>query len=146
MLCFHVSSFPSQKGERLLCHSAWTFGQTHSVSGDTEGARQRLPRTCALDTVLVCCLQAGLPTFPVPLVPGTRGMRICWIQIGGQKRGVQITLDGTDATGALVPALPQRLRHELAAAMTELGELGRARGDFHQGAARTRPRCVGGVL
>ena len=35
-----------------------------------------------------------------------------------------------------MPALPQRLRDELAAAMTELGQLGAACGDFVQGAAR----------
>jgi hypothetical protein len=51
-------------------------------------------------------------------------MQICWIQIGGQKRGVQVTLDGSNATGAGVPALPQRFLHKLAAAMTELGEFG----------------------
>jgi hypothetical protein len=45
-------------------------------------------------------------------------------------------LDGSDATETLVPPLPQRLFHELAAAMTELGEFGAARGDFDQGAAR----------
>ena len=78
-----------------------------------------------------------LRTFPVPRVPGTRGKQICRIQIGGQKRRVEVTLDGPNATGALVPALPQRLRNELAAAMTELGEFGAARGDFEQGAART---------
>src|SRR5262245_59255520 len=63
-------------------------------------------------------------------------MQLCWIQRGGQKRGVQVTLDGSDATGTRVPALPQRFLHELAAAMTELGEFGRVRRNFHQGAAR----------
>src|ERR1051326_6321878 len=130
--CFHVSNVPRPAGERLLCGSARTFRQTRSVSGDTEAARQRLPRTCALECVLVCYPQAGLPTFPVPLVPGTRGKQICWIQIGGQKRGVQVTLDGSDATGARVPALPQRFLHMLSATMTELGEVGAAGGDFHQ--------------
>ena len=123
----------------LLCDSAWTFGQTRSLSGDAEAARQRLPRTCALDGELVCCPQARLRTFPTGGVPlsGTRGKQICWIQIGGQKRRVEVTLDRSDATGALVPALPQRFRHKLAAAMTELGEFGAARGNFEQGAART---------
>src|SRR5579862_700733 len=49
---------------------------------------------------------------------------------------MEVTLDGTDATGAHVPALPQRLGHILAAAMAELGEFGKMCGDFHQGAAR----------
>src|SRR5689334_10824223 len=35
-----------------------------------------------------------------------------------------------------MPALPQRLRYKLAAAMTELREFGAACGDFEQGAAR----------
>jgi hypothetical protein len=74
-----------------------------------------LPHTCALNGVLVCCLQAGLPTFPTGGVPllGTRGKRICWVQIGGQKRRVEVALDGTNATGALVPALAQRLGIDL---------------------------------
>ena len=112
--------------------------------GDTHASGHGLPLSRALKESLVCCPQAGFPTFPTNGVPrlGTRGRRICWIQIGGQKRGVEVTLDGTNPTGALVPALPQRFLHELAAAMTELGKSGRVRGDFVQGAARARPRCV----
>ena len=101
-----------------------------------------LPRTCALDAVLVCCLQAGLPTFPVPLVPGTRGKEICWIQIGGQKRRVEVTLDGPNATGALVPALPQRFRHKLAAAMTELRQFGACAWRLPPGCRPYLQRCV----
>ena len=94
--------------------------------GDTHASGQFLPLSRALDEVLVCCPQAGFSTFPTGGVPrlGTRGKIVWWIQIGGQKRGVEVTLDRPDATGALVPALPQRFLHELAAAMTELGEFG----------------------
>ena len=112
---------PLFTADGLLCGSARTFGQTHSNSGDAEAARQMLPRTCALDGLLVCCPQAGFPTFPVPLVPGTRGKQMCWIEIGGQKRRVEVALDGPDATWALMPALPEWLGHAAAAAMTELG-------------------------
>src|SRR5690349_8109132 len=87
-----------------------------------------LPRTRALDSVLVCCPQAGLPTFPVPLVPGTRGMGIGWVQIGGKIRRVEVAL-GRDATGTQVPALPEGLFDILAAARTELREFGTARGN-----------------
>ena len=137
---------PDLRGSGSCVARRGLLGRRASRSGDTEGARQRLPRTCALEGVLVCCPQAGLPTFPVPPVPGTRGKQICWIQVGGQKRGVQVTLDGSDATGTLLPALPQRFLHMLSAAMTELRELGGAGGDFDQCATRARPRCVGGAL
>src|SRR5215472_13317388 len=80
--------FPSHfRAGGLLWGSAWTFGQTRSDSGDTEGARQRLPRTRALESLLVCCPQARLRTFPTGGVPlsGTRGKQVSWIEIGGQK-------------------------------------------------------------
>ena len=125
--------------------TAWTFRQTRALSGDAEAARQRPPRTCALDSELVCCPQARPRTFPTGGVPlsGTRGKEVWWIQIGGQKRRVQVALDGSNATGALVPALPQGFWKELTAAMTELGEFGAVRGEFEQGAART---CMGATL
>ena len=77
-----------------------------------DAARHRLPRTCTLEDVLVCCLQAGFPTFPTDGVPlsGTRGKKLWWFEIGGQKRRIEVAL-GRDATGTLVPALPQRLRY-----------------------------------
>jgi len=127
---------------------AWLgfLGRRALAYGDADASGHGLPLSRALDESLVCCPQAGLPTFPVRVVPGTRGKRICWIQIGGQEGRVEVTLDRPDAAGTLVPALPQRFLHELAAAMTELREFGAARGDFEQGAARARPRCVSTML
>jgi hypothetical protein len=89
--------------------------------------------------------------------PGSRPSQSPWyrahegrgsahVQIGGQEGRGEVTLIGPMRAAALVPALPQRLRHELAAAMTELRAFGAARGDFEQGAARARPRCVSRVL
>src|SRR5713101_1767076 len=66
-----------------------------------------------------------------------RGIRVSEIQIGRQKRRVEISLHWANATGALMPALRQRLFDRLATAVTELAEFGRARGNFEQGAART---------
>ncbi len=61
---------------------------------------------------------------------------ICWIEIGGQKGRIEVTLDWPDATRASVPTLRQRFFHGVAAAVTILAEFGRACGDFGQGAAR----------
>ena len=69
---------------------------------------------------LVCCPQARLRTFPGNDILGTRGDAICcWIEIGGQKRGIQVALYRPDATGALVPALRERLGDELPASMAK---------------------------
>src|SRR5215471_4634623 len=81
--------FPSHfRAGGLLCHSAWMFGQTRSVSGDTEAARHRLPRTRRFIACSYAWAQAGFPTFPAGGVPplGTRGKKLWWIQIGGQIR------------------------------------------------------------
>src|SRR5947209_2243106 len=86
---------------------------------------------------LVCCHQARLRTFPGNNVLGTRGDEICSrIKKSGQERRVQVTLDGTNAALALVPALPEWLFDERSAAMAKLGEFRRACGNFYQGAAR----------
>src|SRR3989442_7275662 len=61
---------------------------------------------------------------------------VCWIEGGRQKCGIEIPLDGSNATGALVKPLREGLFHRLAAAMTKLREFGAARGNFDQGAAR----------
>ena len=92
-------------------------------------SRVGVTRSCA------ACRRAS-DTFPIPLVPGTRGDGICWIEIGGQKRGVEVALHRPDATRALMPTLRERLRDELATAVTKLGQFGRACGNFVQGAAR----------
>src|SRR5579862_6813106 len=140
LLCFHVSHFPSWEEEWAL---VWLGLDFWAVAlwrpGNTHASGHGLPLSRALEESLVCCPQAGFPTFPTGGVPlsGTRGKRICWIQIGGQKRRVQVPLDGSNATGALVPALPQPFRDKLAAAMAELGEFGPVCGNFEQGAART---------
>jgi len=97
---------------------------------------QDLPRIRALDDSLVCGPQARLRTFPIRLVLGTRGDGVCWIEVGRQKCGIEIPLDGSNATGALVKPLREGLFHRLAAAMTKLREFGAARGNFDQGAAR----------
>jgi hypothetical protein len=105
--------------------------------GNTHALGQDLPRIRTLDNSLVCGPQARLRTFPIRLVLGTRGDGSCWIEVGSQKRCIQIPLDGSNATGALVKPLPEGLFHRLAAAMTKLREFGAARGNFDQGAART---------
>ena len=65
-----------------------------------------------------------------------RGNRGTLLEIGGQKCRVEVALHRSDATGALVPALRERLFHRLAAAVAQLRQLGGARGNLAQGAAR----------
>ena len=74
---------------------------------DAHASGHGLPLSRALKKLLVCCPQAGLPTFPTGGVPlsGTRGKEICWIQIGSQEGRVEVALDGSNPTGALMPAL-----------------------------------------
>src|SRR5260221_13357829 len=132
---FHSCS--PERESWLLCRFASTLGQTRSGTGDAHASGQDLPLIRALDDSLVCCPQARLRTFPGNDILGTRGNEICcWIEIGCQKRGIQVALHRPDATGALVPALPQRLGNERPAAMAKLGEFGRACGDLVQGGAR----------
>jgi hypothetical protein len=57
--------------------------------------------------------------------------------MGGQKRGIQVSLNGTDSTRASMPPLRERLFQRLATAVTKLREFGPLRLDFEQGAART---------
>jgi hypothetical protein len=141
---FHLS--PPGEEKQLLCHFAPTCGQTRSGTRNTHALGQHLPLFRALDDSLVCCLQARLPahpgTFPGNDKLGTRGDGICWIEIGRQKRGVQVALHRPDATWALVPALRERLSDERSASMTILGQFRRTCRDLVQGAARARPRCV----
>jgi hypothetical protein len=65
---------PATCGRATLVSLGLDFwADTRLAPGIRDAARQRLPRTCALDTVLVCCLQARFPTFRV--IPGTRHTR-----------------------------------------------------------------------
>jgi hypothetical protein len=138
---------PLREQERwLLCGFVQTSGQTGSGSGNATASGHGLPLFRPLDYLLPCCLQARLRTFPIPRVLGMRGVELSWIKVGGQKRRVQIALHRTDATRALVKAQGEWLFERRATAMTELAELGRACGDFKQGAARARPRCVSTCL
>ena len=140
---------PPGEEKQLLCGFAPTFGQTRSGTGDAHASGHDLPLIRALDDSLVCCLQARLPahpgTFPIPLVSGTRGIGICWIEIRRQKRGIPVALHRPDATGALVKPLRERLGDERPASMAPLGQFRQTCGDLVQGAARARPRCVSDV-
>ena len=129
---------------RLLLEAAKTLGQTRSGTGNTHALGQDLPRIRALDDCLYCCPQARLRTLPGSL--GKRGKESLQIEMRRQKRGVQVTLHRPNATGTHLPAQRQRLFDVGATAMAILRELGALGGNFDQGAARTRPRCVGGFL
>ena len=128
-------SSPKQQ-DWLLCGFALTFGQTRSGSGDAKASGHDLPLIRAFEDALVCCPQARLRTFPVGLVLGTRGSEVCWIQIGGQKRRVEVALHWPNTATALMPALGQRLFDALTAAMAKLRQFRAAGGNFVQGAAR----------
>ena len=66
-------------------------------------------------------LPAGrAPDLPGTPVPGTRGKRVCALQIGGQEGRVEIALHRPTATGALVPALRPLFLHILATSMAIL--------------------------
>ena len=137
----------SREQERwLLCGFVQTSGQTGSGSGNAKASGHGLPLFRPLSYLLPCCLQARLRTFPIPVVLGMRGVWVSWIKVGGQKSRVQIALHRTDATGALVNAQGERLFERLATAVTELGQFRASCGDFEQGAARARPRCVSTCL
>ncbi len=66
---------------------------------------------------------------------GTRGKVIWWVKVGRQERRVEVTLDGTYATGTLVKPLIKGFLGIRPAAVTVLGQLGAARGELVQGAA-----------
>ena len=120
-----------------MCGSTRTFGQTRvSLRGYRRSEAGAAPHLRVGWMYSYAACRPGSRPSQYPWYRAHEGRRSAHIQIGGQKRGVHVTLDWPDATGALVPALPQRFLHELAAAVTELREFGRVRGDFHQGAAR----------
>ena len=99
-------SFPSAGEEQqLLCHFAQTLGQTRSGTRDTHASGQDMPFIRALDNSLVCCPQARLRTFPGTDILGTRGDGFCWIEVGSQKRRIQVTLHRSDATSAVMKPL-----------------------------------------
>jgi len=137
---FYVS--PPGEEKQLWCGFAPTLGQTRSGTRDAHASGHDLPLIRAFFDSLVCCPQARLRTFPGNDILGTRGDGFCWIEVGGQKGGIQVALHRPNATRALVPTLRERLSHHLAAAMAVLREFGAARGNLDQGAARARPRCV----
>src|SRR5260221_6514255 len=112
---FHVSSRPRRsEDDWLWCGFASTFGQTRSGTRNTHASVHDLPVFRALCGSLVCCPQARLRTFPGNDIPGTRGDGICcWIEIGRQKRRVQVALYRPNAAWALMPALPERLGGDL---------------------------------
>jgi hypothetical protein len=60
------------------------------------------------------------------------------IQGRSQKRRIQIPLDGTHSTGALVPPLGKRLFDVPSASVAKLTELGLSGRNFDEDAARTR--------
>ena len=64
-----------------------------------------LPLIRALGGLLVCCPQARLRTFPGNDILGTRGDGFCWIEVGSQKRRIQVTLHRPDTARALVQPL-----------------------------------------
>ena len=46
---------------------------------------------------------ARLRTLPIPLVSGTWGNRVYWIEIGGKEGGIQVALLRSNAALALMP-------------------------------------------
>ena len=121
-----------------MCRFAQTLRPTGSGSGDAKASGQGLSLFRPLDDPLVCGLQARLRTFPGNDSLGTRRDEMLLIQGRGQEGGIQVPLDGTDSTDAVMPALRKGLFHASAAAMTELAQLASACGDLDQGAARAR--------
>src|SRR5258708_33274966 len=129
---------PSSREEQdwLLFRFTQTFGQTRSDSRDAKALGQRLPRIRAYFHSLVCCPQARLRTFPGNDILGTRGDGGCWIEIGRQKRRVQVALDGANATQTLMKSLRERFLATDSTSMTPLRQFRAPRGHFDQGAAR----------
>jgi len=98
------SPLREQKGW-LWCGFAQTAGPTRSGFSKAKASGQGLPFIRALLHLLVCGPQARFRTFPGNDILGTRGEKMIWIKIGSEKGGIQVPLHGTDATGALMPAL-----------------------------------------
>ena len=120
----------------LLCGFVQTSGQTGSGFGNAKASGHGLPLFRPLISLLPCCPQARLRTFPILLVLGMRGVWVSWIKVGSQKRRIEIPLHRPDATPTLVNPLREGLFQTEAAAVTILREFGTACGNFVQGAAR----------
>ena len=117
-----------------------TFEPTSSGTRHTHASRQDLPFFRSLKYHRVCGLQAGFPTLPGNDVLATRGReRMIWIrdvEIGSQKRGIQIALDRANPTGALMHPHRERFFDTRSTAVTKLAQFGGTCRDFEQGAAR----------
>src|SRR5260370_41737296 len=69
------------------------------------------------------------------MVWGSRGKVIWWLKIGCQECRVQVTLDGTNPAGTLMPALREGFLGMRLTAVTVLRQFGAARGKLVQDAA-----------
>lgn len=125
-------SSPSSEDQLLLVRDR-TLRQTRSGAGDAYTSGQDMPVFRTLLQDLYRCPQAQLRTFP--LFMGDRGNGIWWIKKGNQQGRVQVTLDGSNATRTVMPALGEQLFHVALTAMTVLRQFGCPCGNFMQGAA-----------
>src|SRR5438876_2204297 len=75
------------------------------------------------------------------MVLGTRGSKVWWVKIGGEKCRIEVTLDGANPACTLMPALREGFHLISTAPVTILRQLGGARGNFGQGAAGTCNRA-----
>jgi hypothetical protein len=82
-------AIPTGEAARLR-EGSKTFEQTRSGTGHTPALGQDLPRIRTLDECLSRCPQARLRTLPDLL--GERGKEGLHVEIGRQKRGVQVAL------------------------------------------------------
>src|SRR5204863_6588621 len=85
--------------------SSCTFPFSIKLVIQSQASGHDLPLFRTLDDSLVCCPQARLRTFPVNDILGTRGDGLCWIEIGCQKRGIQVALYRPDAARTLMKPL-----------------------------------------
>ena len=104
--CFHASSLPcvSRKAGsgvtslRLLGRHAPALAQPKLRGKDCPSFARCCTCSCAARR------RASAPSGGNDIL-GTRGGKMIWIKIGCKKCGIQVPLHGTDATGALMPAL-----------------------------------------
>jgi hypothetical protein len=114
---------------------------------DTHASGQRLPVIRALYLFLYCCpftlrSQGKLVSKLSQLDWAIEGRRVFRSRYAASEARVQVTLYRPDATSTFMPAHRERLFEQNATAMRELRQVGLVRGNFMEGAARTRPRCV----
>lgn len=132
---------PALRVDKLLSWVFKTFEPTRSCSGNTKASRQDLPLIRTLIQSLHLGSQARLRALP--RFGGDGGNEVFGVQKGQQAGAIQVPLGWTDATGAVMPALGERLLHVL---LTATGSVCSERSRLPAGCRQFLQLCVSVVL